>query len=499
MHNKVLIVGAGPVGLTVAIQLARYGVSADLIDKGSAGSSYSKALSVSAASLKAFHGLGLAAEILQVGKPIQDIEISFNRRRCARIDKRNLKGLYDYYLSLAQPETEAVLKAGLQALGQDVRYGHALQALEQDVRGVTVQVMHEATGQVTTGRYDYVVGCDGAQSSVRQLSGIAFDGYDYDVHFVMGDVLFERFPEGASTAYHVHDDGFLIFLPMPGGLTRLVVSRPGPLPQARPAPERAELQAFLDRFHGQGLVIRSVQWSSSARFFNRLASTNHQGRVFLAGDAFHLFSPIGGQGMNTGLQDAMNLSWKLAYFIQGLGNAELLNSYRAERYTAVQKVAALSEHNTHAILRQPQAQAFEARYTPVMANRRFFRHMLAQQFSGLTLDHTINGDTLTGKHVPYLRPRAIATQGPLTATYDIPQLNKNVLYLAPQADATITGQWFKRYGQVVDLQPVCASDAQTLKALRLDAQDVCLVRPDGYVGFSGSAQHCADYLKTFYG
>lgn len=499
MHKKVLIVGAGPVGLTVAIQLARYGVSADLIDRGSAGSSYSKALSVSAASLKTFHGLGLAPRILQVGKPIQDIEISFNRRRCARINKRHLKGPYDYYLSLAQPETEAVLKAGLHAQGQAVRYGHALQTLEQDADGVDVGIVSLATGQITAARYDYVVGCDGAQSAVRQLSGIAFEGYDYDVHFVMGDVMFEGFPEGASTSYHVHDDGFLIFLPMPGGLTRLVVSRPGPLPQERPLPDREELQGYLDRYHSGGLAIRSVQWSSSARFFNRLASTNHQGRVFLAGDAFHLFSPIGGQGMNTGLQDAMNLSWKLAYYIRGVCRLDLLSSYRSERYAAVEKVAALSEQNTQAILRRPEAQGFEARYVPVMANRQFFRRALAQQFSGLTLDHGTDPDSLTGKHVPHLVPRGIATDPPLTGTYDVPLLNRNVLYLAPDTPVSLAEGWRTRYPQVLDVQRVSATDTSTLKALRLEGQQVCLVRPDGYVGFSGAAQECSHYLSAFYG
>lgn len=496
MDGKVLVVGAGPVGLILAIQLARYGVAVDIIDKGTGGSSYSKALSVSAASLKAFHGLGLSKEIHVAGKPIRDIQIYFNERRNARIDKRRLKGLYDYYLSLAQPETESVLKNSLQDLGVAVRYRTELKSFIDHTSHVTAQSVDVAEGCSTLTDYDYVVGCDGAQSTVRKLSGIDFDGYDYQTHFVMGDVLFDSPDRGDATSYHVHDDAFLIFLPMPAGLTRLVVSRPGPLPEHRALPDKAELQVYLDRYHGAGLKIETVHWSSSARFFNRLANTNHKGRIFLAGDSFHLFSPIGGQGMNTGIQDAMNLSWKLAFYMRGLCDVTLLDSYREERYIAVNKVAALSENNTQAILRRAEAEAFEVRYMPKMSNRRFFRQALAQDFSGLTLDHGQDAASLAGKHVPYLcwtSADSIAVD-----TYSVPLVCKNIIFLSPDAPRKEANALMASFSDVLTTQWLSPNDLDAIESLDLHKYEACLVRPDGYIGFSGSVDHCARYIDRYY-
>ncbi|OEZ55488.1 FAD-dependent monooxygenase [Duganella sp. HH105] len=495
MNARVLIVGAGPVGLFVGTELAKYGIAADIIEKNNGGNSYSKALSVSAASLKAFHGLGLQQEFAGRGKPIQEIAVHFNGKRCARIDKRKLGGLYDYYLSVPQPETESLIRLALERANGKVDYGHELTQLEQDANGVAVAIRDAASGQLSNRHYEMVIGCDGAQSSVRQLLKMPFEGYDYDVHFIMGDVYFDGAVESEMTSYHVYDEGFLIFLPMDNGLTRLVVSKPGPLPANRPLPDQEELQFFLDKYYPRPLRIKQVVWSSSARFFNRLAASNHVGRVFLAGDAFHLFSPIGGQGMNTGIQDAANLGWKIAFYLKGAAKPELLQSYRRERYIAVGKAADLTGANTELILRRGGAEHMRWRYTPAMSNRAFYRRRLSHDFSGLLADHNIESSSLVGRHVPYCA-RSDGLLG-LQSTYDIPKLGRNVLFcndgVADAARARL-----ERYLHVVATGALADDDHAWRTALHLDRHDACLVRPDGYVGFCGSLDELEQYLDRLY-
>jgi 2-polyprenyl-6-methoxyphenol hydroxylase-like FAD-dependent oxidoreductase len=497
VQSKILVVGAGPVGLTLALQLARMGVRADLVDKGIGGSSYSKALSVSAATLKTLHGLGLSTEFQVAGKPIRDIEIFYDGARCAHIDKRRLGGLYDYYLSLAQPETELLLRIALERLGKRVRYAKELVSLQQNPHAVVVDLKDTETGFTETLEYDFVVGCDGAQSAVRKLSGIAFDGVDYDVHFVMGDVHFETACDELTTSYHVFDDGFLIFLPMSGGLTRLVVSRPGKLPDERPAPGREELQAYLDRYHRQGLTIRSVQWSSGAKFFDRLASTNRLGRIFLAGDAFHLFSPIGGQGMNTGIQDAMNLSWKLAYAVRGDCKAALLDSYRSERYAAVEKVSQLSRKNTDLILGRCRDHDARAHYVPSMANRRFMRRQMAQQFAGFLADYREVPESLVGQHIPYFE--FSSPKAGFKNSYEIPLGKRNILFTSVDDRTGKFDTLLESYSHVITVRHLSSMQEQrAVCSMGLSRSDVCIVRPDGYIGFHGSFSDCERYLEGLY-
>ncbi|PLM80717.1 FAD-binding protein, partial [Klebsiella variicola] len=175
-------------------------------------------------------------------------------------------------------------------------------------------------------------------STVRELAGIGFSGHDYPLHFVMADVQFASAATLPGTSYYIDELGFLIFLPMPDNQVRIVIKRAGRLPSPRPVPDLQEINVALARFCPEVPPAQALTWSSSANFYNRIADDNLQHNIMLAGDAFHLFSPIGGQGMNTGIQDAINLAWKLAFYLHGVASDRLLASYRTERFAAVSGV-----------------------------------------------------------------------------------------------------------------------------------------------------------------
>lgn len=491
MSVRILVVGAGPVGLIVAAELAKYGIDVDIIDREHTSTTRSKALSVSAASLKAFHGLGLSGTFLERGKLIEDVYIYYDGQRCAHINNRYLDTCYRGYLSISQPETEQILTWHLAESGVDIRRGIELAMLSNQPDHVDVLLRDLDSARVESRRYDYVVGCDGAQSTVRRLLDISFDGMDYDMHFIMGDVRFREEQHFDATSYHVERDSFLIFLPMARGLTRLVIKKSGPLTPDRPSPQIGELQASLTRFHPETLTIDSVEWASSARFFSRIAPSNAIGRVFLAGDAYHLFSPIGGQGMNTGIQDALNLAWKLALYATGRAKRRLVDSYTDERYLVVRKVLASTHRHTEIISRTGRHPAHEQPFHASMTNRSLYRSHLPAEFSGLAADHSTT-PSLVGRHVPYFALKGSELN--ISDSYEIPKLKRSVGFVKDSSalddDAMLRA---KRFGIALSTAP---RDASTRLGLADD--DVCVIRPDGYVGYQGPLSHLPAHLEDLY-
>lgn len=496
MTSKVLIIGAGPVGLTAALELQKYGVAFDIIDKRSHRGSQSKALSVSAASLKVFYGLGLWPRFQNIGQRIQDIFIYFNGRRCGHIDKRCLGAPFDFYLSLPQPETERILEDRLEELGATVRYMQECRAIVQTDAGVEVSITDSANERTAATVYSHVVACDGAQGLAAGALGLEFVHHDYKRHFVMGDVRFDRTPKNHTTTYYALDDGFMIYLPMADGLTRLVISRPGPLPAGSANPSRDDLQAAVERYLPELIGIVDVTWRSSARFFSRVAKSNTVGRIYLAGDAWHLFSPIGGQGMNTGLQDALNLGWKLAYTLKGYAKPSLLESYRQERLLAVQRTSESIHRNTLQLLRDVKIDAASDLYVPAFGKRWWYRKYLPQEFGGYLADYCEDAATLVGKHVPY--GQIVSDQPAPATTYDLPSLGCNVVLTSNPLLAAATERVLANFRDVIRIFDLSRTAPDCVLALHLSDDQVCLVRPDGYVGFIGPISELSIYLDSYY-
>lgn len=330
-NPPLLIVGAGPTGLTLAIMLRLYGIPIRIIDRNPHPSTVSKALGVWSASLEALDAMGVIAPFEADGVRLKSLIVGDGARQLAALAVGDgIDSPYPYPLLLAQSRTEEILGARLEELGASVERGVELVGFSQEAGGVTARLTH-ADGRAETMATPYLVGCDGARSAVRQGLEIAFEGYTEPQVYLLGDVKIDGGDLDRRSLYvWWGESGTVALFPFEPDIWRVVVARPDATDHSDPT--LAELQGHMDRDGPPGTRLRDPSWLSAFRINERLAKTYRTGRVFIAGDAAHIHSPAGGQGMNTGIQDAFNLGWKLAHALKGMGDAELLlSSYEPER------------------------------------------------------------------------------------------------------------------------------------------------------------------------
>lgn len=485
MNNDVLVVGAGPVGLTAALALSMYDLPVTIIDKLDVRSEFSKALTLTPASLKLFAGLGVVDEMLACGKKIYGAEVYFEKRRACVINKSYLDGVYNYYLSIKQPDVERILEKALEEKGVKVRYQSTLKKIKQLDAVVKVSISSEENFAES---FSYVLGCDGAHSLVRDLAGIKRTGQNYDCHFLLGDVELAPMPVLRGATYFIKSGSFIGLFPMNEKYTRLVLQRKGSDFDENHS-IRDELQCALNEYlPEENVVIADMVWSSRARVLSRVAESNVADRIILAGDAFHLFSSVGGQTMNTGLQDAFDLAWRLSMIMKGVCHQVLLESYADERYIAVKKVLKLTDFYTNLLTNQDFLKEHRSRYLPEMRNRTYFKTSFAEEFSGLQTDYSTCSSGFVGKHIPYF----LLKKGLRESSYELPVRRKYILFhLDFNTIPLSAGQGSV---QAIALKP--SEKASCL--LGLSDGVFCLVTPGGYIAAHGNIDSIKRYMSNYF-
>ncbi|HEX6518522.1 MAG TPA: FAD-dependent monooxygenase [Streptosporangiaceae bacterium] len=337
--TEVLIVGAGPVGLTLAVSLAATGVSAFLADKQAEGASTSRACLVHPRTLEVLRELKVSEELVSRGVIVPRFTVRDRDRVLMAIDFGDLPTDYPYTLMVPQDITERVLLERLHSVGGCVHRPYEVISLAEDSHGVTATMTSGATL-----RASYAVGADGMHSTVREYTGIGFTGDPYTQAFVLADVHMDWHLPDTEVMLYYSPAGLVVVSALPGGRHRIAAT----VDDAPEHPSRQFIQALLDARGPERRPARilDVVWSSGFRVHHRLADHYRAGRLFLAGDAAHVHSPAGGQGLNTGIQDAIVLAARLTAVIRDGAPETVLDEYEAERRQVALGVVAVAERIT---------------------------------------------------------------------------------------------------------------------------------------------------------
>lgn len=332
-NTDVLIVGAGPTGLMLANQLARRGVRPLIIDKNLGPSIHTKALGVQARTLEIYSHLGIAERALELGTRATGANLWVEARRVARVPLGDIGrdlSPYPFLLILGQDDNERLLGEALREHGIDVEWNTELIDLVQTTEHATA-TLKRADGSTQEIEADWVAGCDGPHSAVRTLNKIDFVGAPYEHVFFVADTHLTGPMTPGELNIYLWRGGFHLFFPMRGvDHWRVVGILPANL-QDRDDLDFDGVFPSVRKETGRSLSLQACTWFSTYRIHHRRAERFHDRRCFLLGDAAHVHSPVGAQGMNTGLQDAYNLAWKLALVTSGRARPGLLDSYELER------------------------------------------------------------------------------------------------------------------------------------------------------------------------
>jgi 2-polyprenyl-6-methoxyphenol hydroxylase-like FAD-dependent oxidoreductase len=488
----VLIAGAGPTGMAAAIELKRAGLDVRVIDKATHLAEHSQALAVQARTLEQFQRYGIAAEAVERGHPLTRVKFWSEGKNIVSVDLGRIPSRFPFLLLLPQSDTEEILNRHMESLGVVAERGTELVSLTQP-EGLIEAVLRGQSGEEERLNPDWVIGCDGAHSTIRSLMEIPFEGGGVGLSFFLGDMKMEG-PDAPvdEIALHFHHGDVVFMARLPHDVVRLIVAVHA-LENQELGREltTADFQNVLDSA-GIQVKVHSPEWMTPFRVNDLQARHYRAGSVFLAGDASHIHSPVGGQGMNTGIQDVANLAWKMAAVGRG-ADPKLLDSYEAERAPVGKALLRFTERGLKlATTTNPLLEAIRDAILPLATSLRTVqKNMLGfisetaieYRSSAIVADHGGDGELRAGDRLPELRRSA--ENGGRSVLEDWTEGRHLVLVVNSELgeEEAVELQTALQHAIVRSVStPEFDEDAVRL----LGAEEkILVVRPDGYIGFRG--------------
>ncbi len=461
VDTDVLIVGAGPVGLFLANECARRSLRWRLFETRSSQSEHSKALAIFPRTLEIFDMAGLVGPFLEQANRVTRVAVMTHTRTLAHMSFAPEGTPYPFVAMLPQDVTERLLVEQLRRSGGEVEYETTfVSALEQDDH---VRVTLERKGEPISLTACFVIGCDGAHSAVRRLLNLPFEGAEYDDSFMLADVETNETLPADELQLCPSELGPVAIFPISATRRRIVATIPNE--KEGDAPSLDLVRKVLAQRAPGGIEAHALRWSSYFRIHHRQVAQLRVGRIFIAGDAAHIHSPFGGQGMNTGLHDVWNLAWKLDLVLHGRGNEELLNSYTAERRPVIKHVIETTDFLTKALGTPSKlAQTLRDAVIPMVSRLAPFQHAFVQRLSELGVAYR-GSPIIEGAGERYFEDSLRGGDG---------IRSRFLLVLDDDADSSTkqaAQQLAESFVGMVDLRfrPGC---------------HLTLVRPDGYIAYS---------------
>ncbi len=519
MAEPVLIAGAGPTGLAAALELSRLGVAVRLIEKAPSPATTSRAIGVQARTLELLDQRGLAGEMVRLGNPARGGSVYGGGKRVFRLDFSRVDSRYNYLLFISQAETERILREAIGRHGIEIERGVELIGIAQEALGdeasPVTAILRRADGKLEEAKAPWLISAEGAHSVSRATLGLQFEGKTLDEAYALGDLhLAGDLPE---SDFHIFssEHGFMGMFPMGGGRYRLIASNPFSRPEKNTAPSLDELQRIYDQRSHIPARLHDMSWSSWFHINSRMVPRLKIGRILLGGDAAHIHSPAGAQGMNTGIQDMINLGWKLALVIQGRAPASLLDTYEQDRLPVMRDVLFKTENLTGLIgAENPLVRTIFNQLGPYIggsalvqesSTARMSQVALTYRNSPLSDNHAHGGSLHAGDRVPDLPVRYRVAAGWSDAgLHELLDPSRFVLLVAHGTDADTLDPAMREaataFGAECVVRELCprteAAD-RTRYETALGKSAAYLVRPDGYVGLAAGPNAAAARLAAY--